>query len=51
MEISEIIEKLNEAILHESWDVVLELVGELEAEVGFTDPFEDYESDDENINE
>jgi hypothetical protein len=45
MEISEIIEKLNEAILHESWDIVLELVGELEAENEFTDPFEDYEND------
>jgi hypothetical protein len=45
MEISEIIEKLHEAMNDLSWDRVEELLHELEAENEFTDPFEDYNDD------
>jgi uncharacterized protein YihD (DUF1040 family) len=45
MEVSEIIERLNEAQIEESWEKVHELVQELEAEVGFRDPFEDYDEE------
>ena len=47
MEDSEIIERLNEAQVEESWEKVHDLVQELEAEVGFRNPFEDYNEDDE----
>ena len=47
MEDSEIIERLNEAQVEESWEKVHELVQALEAEVGFRNPFEDYNEDDE----
>tara|TARA_Y100001951_G_scaffold80528_1_gene68531 strand:- start:323 stop:466 length:144 start_codon:yes stop_codon:yes gene_type:complete len=45
METDEIIERLNEAQVEESWEKVDELVQELEAEVGFVDPFEDYDEE------
>jgi len=45
MDIGQIIEKLNEAINEESWFMVEELIEELEAEVGYHDPFEDYEEE------
>ena len=45
MDIGQIIEKLNEAINEESWFMVEELIEELEAEAGFSDPFEDYEEE------
>jgi|TARA_B100000073_G_scaffold211605_1_gene175839 uncharacterized protein YihD (DUF1040 family) len=45
MDIGQIIEKLNEAINEESWFMVEELIEELEAEAGFSDPFEDYDEE------
>lgn len=45
MDIGQIIEKLNEAINEESWFMIEELIEELEAEAGFSDPFEDYDEE------
>ena len=46
MEVSHILEKLNEAIAEESWFIIEELIKELEAEAGYIDPFEDYDEED-----
>ena len=45
MDNNEILGKLTEAINEDSWDKIEELIEELEAEVGFSDPFEDYEEE------
>ena len=45
MDNNEILEKLTEAINEDSWDKIEELIQELEAEAGFSDPFEDYDEE------
>jgi hypothetical protein len=45
MALEEILEKLNEALLHESWDIVIELVGELEAD-SYMIPYSEMEEED-----
>tara|TARA_Y100000768_G_scaffold49628_1_gene32353 strand:+ start:973 stop:1116 length:144 start_codon:yes stop_codon:yes gene_type:complete len=45
MDNNEILGKLTEAINEDSWAKIEELIEELEAEVGFSDPFEDYEEE------
>ena len=47
MEAGQIIEKLNEALAEETWTIIEDLMQELEAESGFSDPFEDFDEDDE----
>ena len=42
-------EKLNEALAEESWTIIEDLMQELEAESGFSDPFEDYGDGEEEI--
>tara|TARA_B100000029_G_scaffold79664_1_gene71175 strand:- start:1419 stop:1574 length:156 start_codon:yes stop_codon:yes gene_type:complete len=49
MEVGQIIEKLNEALAEESWTIIEDLMQELEAESGFSDPFEDYDDGEEAI--
>jgi len=45
MELSDIIEKLNDAMNELSWNKIEELVQELETANEFSDPFEDYADD------
>jgi len=45
MDNNEILEKLTEAINEDSWNKIEELIQELEAEAGFSDPFEDYDEE------
>ena len=45
MDSNEILEKLTEAINEDSWNKIEELIQELEAEAGFSDPFEDYDEE------
>ena len=45
MDNNDILEKLTEAINEESWNKIEELIQELEAEAGFSDPFEDYDEE------
>ena len=45
MDNNEILEKLTEAINEDSWVIIEELIEELEAEAGFSDPFEDYDEE------
>ena len=49
MEVAHILEKLNEALAEESWTIIEDLMQELEAESGFSDPFEDYGDGEEEI--
>ena len=43
MDNNEILGKLTEAINEDSWAKIEELIEELEAEVGFSEPFDVYE--------
>tara|TARA_Y100000739_G_scaffold124053_1_gene106800 strand:- start:951 stop:1094 length:144 start_codon:yes stop_codon:yes gene_type:complete len=45
MDSNETLEKLTEAINEDSWVIIEELIEELEAEAGFSDPFEDYDEE------
>ena len=45
MEKDEILGKLTEASNEESWNQIEEIIQELEAEAGFSDPFEDYDQE------
>ena len=45
MDNNEILEKLTEAINEDSWNKIEELIQELEAEAGFSDPYEDYDEE------
>ena len=45
MDNNDILEKLAEAINEDSWVIIEQLIEELEAEVGFSDPFEDYDEE------
>ena len=47
MELSEIKEKLEEALETENWDIVLEIIGDIDLEENYTSPYDD--SDDEEF--
>ena len=47
MELSEIKEKLEEAVDTESWDIVIEVIGDIALEENYQSPYDD--SDDEEI--
>jgi hypothetical protein len=41
LELSEIKEKLEEALEKEDWDIVLEVIGDIELEETYTSPYDD----------
>ncbi len=43
MGVDEIKERLQEAVDTESWDTVIEVIGDIEIEEGFSSPFDEYE--------
>ena len=43
MELSEIKEKLEEALEMENWDIVLEVIGDIDLEENYTSPYDDSE--------
>tara|TARA_B110000196_G_scaffold43140_1_gene33398 strand:+ start:955 stop:1107 length:153 start_codon:yes stop_codon:yes gene_type:complete len=43
MVLSEIKEKLEKALETESWDIVLEVIGDLDLEENYTSPYDDSE--------
>jgi hypothetical protein len=47
MVLSEIKEKLEKALETESWDIVLEVIGDLDLEENYTSPYDDSEDDGE----
>jgi len=50
LELSEIKEKLEEAMEIENWDIVLEVIGDIELEENYTSPY-DNDDDEEFLNE
>ena len=46
MELSEIKEKLEEAMEIENWDIVLEVIGELDLKENYTSPYDDSDEED-----
>ncbi len=45
MELSEIKEKLEEAVDTESWDIVIEVIGDIDLEENYTSPYDDDSED------
>jgi hypothetical protein len=45
MEVVEIKERLQEAVDKESWDIIIELLGDIEMEIDYISPFNDYEDE------
>ena len=41
MELSEIKEKLEEALTKENWDIIIEVIGDIEIEETYTSPYDD----------
>ena len=50
MGMAEIKEKLEEALERENWDIVLEVIGDIELEENYTSPY-DNDDDEEFLNE
>ena len=46
MELSEIKEKLEEALKMENWDIVLEVIGDLDIEENYTSPYDNSDVED-----
>ena len=47
MDLVEIKEKLEEAVEMENWDIVLEIIGDIELEEIYKSPYDDSDSDEE----
>ena len=45
MELSEIKEKLEEALEMENWDIVLEVIGDIDLEENYTSPYDNGDDD------
>ena len=45
MEVVEIKERLQEAVDKESWEIILELLADIEIEADYISPFDEYEDD------
>jgi hypothetical protein len=45
MEVAEIKERLQEAVDKESWDIVIEIIDDIELEEDYISPFDEYEED------
>ena len=45
MEVAEIKERLQEAVDKESWDIIIEVIGDIELEEDYISPFDEYEKD------
>ena len=46
MELSEIKEKLEEAVDTESWDIVIEVIGDIELEANYISPYDGNDEED-----
>jgi hypothetical protein len=46
LELSEIKEKLEEALEMENWDIVLEVIGDIDLEENYTSPYDDSDVED-----
>ena len=47
MDLVEIKEKLEEALETENWDIVLEIIGDIDLEENYTSPYDDSENEDD----